>query len=98
MEQAFISKGFSNWKNALTKFKEHRTSECHKIALDYEVLISKTHGDVIDMTSEMAKNTRAQNRRCFAKIIESLQYLGRQGLAIRGNSDKKSNFSQLQKL
>ena len=58
MEQAFISKGLSNWKNTLTKCKEHQTSECHKIAVDYEVLISKTHDNIMDVTSETAKKTR----------------------------------------
>lgn len=46
----------------------------------------------------IAKETRAQNRRCLAKIIESLQYLSRQGLAIRGDNDEESNFFQLLKL
>lgn len=82
MEKTFISTGYSNWKKALSRFKEHQTSECHKVAIDYEVVLPKTCGDVIDMTSKSAKKTRAQNRRCFAKIIESLQYLARQGLAI----------------
>ena len=73
----------------MSRFEEHQTSECHKVAIDY---------DVIDITSKSAKKTRAQNRRCFAKIIESLQYLARQGLAIRGDNDEESNFIQLLKL
>ena len=32
-EQSFISTGYSNWKKALERFKEHQTSECHKVAL-----------------------------------------------------------------
>ena len=98
MEKTFISTGYSNWKKALSRFKEHQTSECHKVAIDYEVVLPKTCGDVIDMTSKSVKKTRAQNRRCFAKIIESLQYLARQGLAIRGDNDEESNFIQLLKL
>ena len=40
-----------------------------------------------------------ENRQCLIKIIESLQYLGRQGLALRGDqSDEDSNFVQLLKL
>ena len=50
------------------------------------------------MTNTIAKETRAQNRHCLAKIIESLQYLARQGLAIRGDNDEESNFFQLLKL
>ena len=97
-EQTFISTGYSNWKKALSRFKEHQTSECHKVAVDFEIVLPKTCGDVIDVTNTIAKETRAQNRHCLAKIIESLQYLARQGLAIRGDNDEESNFFQLLKL
>ena len=97
-EQTFISTGYSNWKKALSRFKEHQTSECHKVAVDFEIVLPKTCGDVIDMTNTIAKETRAQNRHYLAKIIESLQYLARQGLAIRGDNDEESNFFQLLKL
>ena len=32
----FQSKGFSNWKKALARLKEHQVSECHKITIDHE--------------------------------------------------------------
>ena len=32
-EAAFISKGFSNWKNATAKFDSHDGSKCHKEAM-----------------------------------------------------------------
>ena len=51
------------------------------------------------MTSEGHKAKMKENRQCLIKIIESLQYLGRQGLALRGDqSDEDSNFVQLLKL
>ena len=96
-EQAFLSTGFSNWKKALSRFKEHQTSECHKLAVDFEVL-QKTCGDVVDITNKSAKETRALNHCCFAKIIESLQFLARQGIPIRGDNDEESNFIQLLRL
>ena len=39
-----------------------------------------------------------QIKKCRTKIIESLQYLCGQGLAIKGDSDKKSNLIKLLKL
>ena len=40
-----------------------------------------------------------ENRKCLIKIIETIQFLGRQGLALRGDeSDEISNFMQLLKL
>ena len=51
------------------------------------------------MTSEGHKAKMKEKRQCLIKIIESLQYLGRQGLALRGDqSDEDSNFVQLLKL
>ena len=39
------------------------------------------------------------NRRCFVKIVETLLFLARQGLALRGdNSDNDSKFIQTLKL
>ena len=31
-ESAFISKGYSNWKNALDSFRAHKKSSCHRAA------------------------------------------------------------------
>lgn len=98
LDQAFISKGFSNWKKALLQFQEHEISECHKVATEYEMVIPRTHSNIVDMTSEAARMTMKENRRCLAKIIESLQYLTRQGIAIQGDDDKESNFIQLLQL
>ena len=49
-EVCFISEGFSNWKKALARFKEHQVSECHKIAIDYETNLSRTCGNVCEMS------------------------------------------------
>ena len=69
MDEAFISKGFSNWKKALLRFQEHQTSQCHQVAVEYEMVIPRTHGNIVDMTSTTARATREENRRCLAKII-----------------------------
>ena len=98
MDPAFISKGYSNWKNAHDSFKKHQVSEYHSVAVDLEIVIPKTHNDVLEITNEATKKSREDNRRCFAKIIECLQYLARQGLAIRREDDEESNFIQLLKL
>ena len=43
-------------------------------------------------------NVQRQNRESLLKVISSLRYLARQGLPLRGNDDKESNFQQLLKL
>ena len=62
------------------------------------MVIPRTRGNIVDMTSTTARATTEDNRRCLAKIIESLQYLARQRIAIRADDNKESNFVQLLKL
>jgi len=70
-EISFIFQGFSNWKKALIRLKEHQVSECHKIATDYQINLPRTCGNVLEMSSDAAMES---NRICFIKVIESLQY------------------------
>ena len=86
------------WKKALKKFQEHQESERHRVGVDYEMTIAQTHTDVIELANEATKKLRMNNRRCFVKILESLQFLARQGLSLRGDDDSNSNFIQLLKL
>ena len=55
-------------------------------------------GNVWEMSSDAAKKTMESNRICFIKVIEYLQHLARQGLAMQGDTDNESNFIQLLKL
>lgn len=97
-EEAFLSVGFRNWKKALDAFREHQKSKGHVAALTFEITIPKC-GNVKEMTSDQVKKDMQENRNCLLKIIETLQFLGRQGLALRGEgSDENSNFLQLLKL
>ena len=91
---AFISEGFSNWKKTLTRFKAYQLSDCHKLAIEYQMNFPTTSGNVLEMSNVAAK----KNRICFIKVIECLQYFARQGLAMQGDTDDESNFIQLLKL
>ena len=52
-------------------------------------------GDVKEMQNESTASQIELNRRCLVKIVETLQVLARQGLALRGdNGDDDSNFIQ----
>ena len=97
-EEAFLSTGFRNWKKALDSFKEHQKSKCHIAALTFEITIPQC-GNIQEMTSEKIKSNMQENRKCLIKITETIQFLGRQGLGLRGDeSDENSNFMQLLKL
>ena len=54
--------------------------------------------NVAEMMNEKESDNMELNRCCLITILESLQYLVRQGLALRGNDDETPNFYQLLKL
>ena len=96
-EEAFLSTGFPNWKKAVVS-KNNQKSKCHIAASSFEVTVPQC-GNIQEMTSEKIKSNMQEKRKCLIKIIEKIQFLGRQGLALRGDeSDKNSNFMQLFKL
>ena len=48
------------------------------------------------MIEENLNDEKEVNRRCFIIILESIQYLARQGIPLRGHGDDSdSNFMQL---
>ena len=97
-EDTYISKGFRSWKKASKCFNDHQGSGCHKIALTNHVTIPKC-GDIVEMTNTNVQKSRNEERRYFIKVMECVQYLGRQGLAFQGEScDGNDNFTQLMKL
>ena len=95
-ETAFIVNGFQNWKKAVERFNRHSISECHREAISK--VRSLTGASIVDQLSSEASKSRCKNRRMFIKVLSSLQYLLRQGLAIRGHKDEESNLYQLLKL
>ena len=91
-ELTFISKGYTNWKDACEAFQKHFNSDCHKEAVESIELPLKT-GDVGEMLCTEHKKEKEANRAMLRKIIESIRYLARQGLALRGHKDEAdSNF------
>ena len=97
-EKAFLSVGFHSWNKATTAFRVHQKSKCHLAALSFEITIPRC-GNVIEMSNESMQAGMRENRKYLIKILETLQFLGRQGLALRGDeNDENSNSIQLLKL
>ena len=93
-----MSTGFSNCKKALDSFKDHQKSKVNVTAMTLEFVFPKCD-NVREMTNENLKIKMAENKKCLLKIIETVQFLSRQGLALRGKeNDENSNFWQLLKL
>lgn len=95
-DPAFMTRGFRNWKKAGERFLEHQNSICHK---DYEKFVEfdEAKTDIEEQLYELKAKEKAENRQILLTILRNVQYLGRQGLAFRGNKNE-GNFEQLLKL
>ena len=76
-------------------FRRHQKSHYHIEAVR---AVSSSQPNVADMLSRAHSEERERNGRMLITILQSLQFLTRQGLALRGHNDSDSNFLQLLKL
>ena len=98
-DSIFLSSRFSNWKDATVGYVKHEQTTTHKTAVDLVVTLPQTPRDVGEMLSSAHVAEKAVNRHCLLKIEESIRFLARQGLPLRGNYDgNDSNFTQLLRL
>ena len=75
---AFISRG---WKDATAAFHKHESSSCHKQA-EQMIVLPATNRDIGECLST---SLALENRACFLKLLGSVRFLARQGLALRGD-------------
>ena len=54
--------------------------------------------DIGEMLSSAHGHGKSTNWKVLLKILQNMQFLARQGIALRGHDDKESNFLQLFKL
>ena len=92
--EAFVSKGFRNWKKALEKFKEHEISDCHRTAND-EISIQKQGHDIAESLVSDHEKQKESNRLVFLNILRNIKYLARQNIPLRGHDEEQSNFIQI---
>ena len=85
-DPAFISAGFTYWKEAVTAFKRHMNSACHREAIEAVVLLPRQVQDVGELLDASTQNEKALNRVMFKRILQNLCFLARQGLAFRGHT------------
>lgn len=93
---AFLTKGFTYWKEATSSFTKHQASSCHKEAIVAIEVLPEQVKDVGEMLSQHHQQQKSVNRVMFLRILENIRFLARQGLALRGHGDDSdSNFVQL---
>jgi hypothetical protein len=93
---ALISSGFSDWKNAVRALAQHNGSRFHSECL--YVIQQQSKPSVITRIDIVARQQQEQRRRLLMVEVSSLQYLLRQGIAIRGHNEEDGNLFQLMRL
>ena len=84
-EAAFVTMGYNNWKKAVERFNQHTFSSLHKESLLKIELLKVVPVDA--QLHAKVKIDQENHREMLLIVIESLKYLLRQGLAIRGHED-----------
>ena len=73
LDSAFISRGYSNWKDALVAFKKHEESKCHRDSVQVITLIPKHYRDCGEMLSEQHASQKAENHLMLYKILTNVR-------------------------
>ena len=86
-EPSFLSKGYTNWKEATSTFKKHQTSACHLEALEAVVTLPKQIiGEIDEVLCKENKEVKAVNRKMLLTVFENIKFLARR---------TEGNFNQL---
>ena len=56
VDKAFIVTGFSNWKDATIRFKNHESSGCHREAMERAITLPKVTKDIGELLSEASSS------------------------------------------
>lgn len=78
-DSAFLTKGFTYWKEATTAFKKHQASYCHKEANEAINLLPQQVHDIGELLSQKHSDQKLENRKVFLRILQNLRFLARQG-------------------
>ena len=92
----FFSRGFSNWKLAMSVFRQHELSNCHKKAVEKIITLPATTLGVGEMLSKAHAQEKSKTRQVLLTILSNLRFLVRQAYAIWGDGNRMivilSNF------
>ena len=93
----WTEKGYNNWKKEKCGIAKHEKCATHKECCQSKLFYDQGQG-AEKLLSEKTIKKMKENRIALRSIFESLLFLGRQGLAIRGHTDERSNFCGLLEL
>ena len=94
-DNTFISEGFSTWATATARYNKHQETTLHKSStIAYLNRISTENNKCATLINSAHAKQVEFNRRNFKRIIESVVYLAKQGLAFRGHDESESSINQ----
>ena len=67
MDLAFLSTGFSNWKDATRKFAQHESSKCHTESVLKMLALPSSTPNIAEALSSQTQKERLDCRKCFRK-------------------------------
>ena len=92
-EAIFSTVGFSNWRKAIQKFRNHSACHAHTEAVTKWQLLQAP--PISAQLSTQVQKLQQSRRQALIKQLCCLRYLLRQGLAIRGHTETEGNLYQL---
>lgn len=92
MDAAFVTEGSHNWKKALEIFATHQKAHSHCQAVT--VSAHDSNPVSVQLSSSWAKQQKEASH-SLLRIVSSVQYLARQGQALRGKSGSGNLDQQL---
>ena len=67
---AFISSGYTYWKESTTAFKRHETSACHREANKAVIVLpQQIHGDTRKLLNQKHCDQKVKNRKMCMDIL-----------------------------
>ena len=98
-DDAFCSVGFSNWKNAIERFKIHELHELSAAHAHAFSQLQQMKAMPVDVQLSAQKaNEQASSRVALMALFSTIQFLARQGIALRGHDSHDGNYWQLLQL
>ena len=82
-DSAFLTNGFSYWKEATTALNRYQVSDCHREATEAIITLPQQVSDIGEIMSNEVKQQKAENRKMLLTIYQNIRYLARQGLPFR---------------
>jgi len=96
--EAFVSAGFQIWKTASEKFRGHQSSSAHKAAVLAWKAAKKARRNpetnVVSLVNHQRKKEVDENKRYLINNIETLIFLGRQGISFRGHRENSVSLNK----